>query len=156
MAQYAMYGAHEACTDKSTTASDQVLRLVLASGRGRRCRCAVSISAVQVRHEWCRKLCYNLLTKLCSVSNFTGRRVHAGARQPMITWFSVKVHGWGVSEVLLAMLSCRHFGIDGDDDPSVGDPPALSPAGIAGVVLAAVIALLCVAGLIGELRSANT
>lgn len=49
---------------------------------------------------------------------------------------------------------CSDFGI-GSNDPTAdaGGSPLLSPAGIAGIVLAAVIALLCAAALIGKLQS---
>ena len=53
-------------------------------------------------------------------------------------------------ESFLAM-SCSDFGIDGDD-PTAHDnsSPLLSPAGIAGVVLAGVVAVACIAALCGE------
>ena len=49
---------------------------------------------------------------------------------------------------------CSDFGI-GSNDPTAdaGGSPLLSPAAIAGVVLAVVIALLCAAALIGKLQS---
>lgn len=54
------------------------------------------------------------------------------------------------SESLLASLR-SNFGIDSEDPTAgAGGSPLLSPAGIAGIVLAVVVALLGIAALIGE------
>ncbi len=47
---------------------------------------------------------------------------------------------------------CSNFGIGGDDDSSAQAGPLLAPAGIAGIVLAGIVAVACIAALLGALK----
>jgi hypothetical protein len=76
---------------------------------------------------------------------------HLDARQPTIAWTKNDPCEGTISEAQLAIL-CSEFGIDSDDPTThARSSLLLSPAGIAGIALAALIALLCAAALIGEL-----